>query len=80
MAGTTAAERSLRGQIGALTLHAKGGTNTGPARRAFMSRWDAEVDPDGMLDPAERARRADFAKRAHFKRLALASAQARRRR
>lgn len=52
---------------------------TEPARAAFLSRFEAEVDPDGSLPPAERAKRAENAKKAYFKRLALKSAQARRR-
>ena len=28
---------------------------TAPARRAFNQRFEREVDPDGKLDPAERA-------------------------
>jgi hypothetical protein len=39
--------------------------------------WLRKVDPDGVLSEAERTRRADCAKRAHFQRLALASAKAR---
>jgi hypothetical protein len=42
------------------------------------SYWDRQVDPDDVLDPQERARRAGHAKKAHFTRLALASAKARR--
>jgi hypothetical protein len=41
--------------------------------------WARQVDPDRTLDPAERARRANHAKKAYFARLALKSAQARRR-
>lgn len=48
------------------------------ARKAFMERFDREVDPDGVLDPAERARRAEHAKTAYFSRLALRSTRARR--
>lgn len=51
---------------------------TAPARRAFADRFDREVDPDGTLPPAERARRAEHAKKAYFLRLALKSAQSRR--
>jgi hypothetical protein len=64
--------------MAAHTLHAQGGTNTGPARAAFASRFEREVDPDGILIPAERARRAEHARKAYFTRLALKSAQARR--
>lgn len=51
---------------------------TQAARNAFADRFEREVDPDGTLPPAERAKRADAAKRAYFHRLALKSAQARR--
>lgn len=51
---------------------------TAPARKAFLDRFERQVDPDGTLDPAERARRADSARKAHMTRLALRSAKARR--
>ncbi|MDH4283496.1 MAG: hypothetical protein OEV36_12635, partial [Myxococcales bacterium] len=70
----------LRGRIGALVVHARGHTNTGPARAAFHTKFEREVDPEGILAPEERARRADYARRAHMSRLALASAVARQRR
>lgn len=53
---------------------------TAMARRSFDQRFEREVDPDGVLDPDERARRAEMARKAYFSRLALVSAQARRRR
>ena len=49
------------------------------AREAFASRFDQQVDPEGLLDPVERARRADHARRAYMTGLALRSARARRR-
>ena len=70
---------SLRGRIAAYSLHAAGGTNTGPARAAFLSKFEREVDPDGKLAPAERARRALAARRAHFTKLAYRSAKTRQR-
>ncbi len=51
---------------------------TAPGRAVFDARFEREVDPDGTLPPAERARRAEHARRAYFTRLALASAKARR--
>lgn len=48
------------------------------ARQRIEKRFDAIVDPEGVLDPAERAKRATRAKSAYFKRLALKSAQVRR--
>lgn len=74
-------EASLRGKIGAYRLHATHDSReiTAPARRAFLSRFEREVDPQGTLAPEERARRAEMAKKAYFTRLAYASAKARRR-
>jgi hypothetical protein len=51
---------------------------TAPARAALLSSFERQVDPDGSLDPIERARRAEHARKAHLLRLALKSAQARR--
>jgi hypothetical protein len=73
----TPAERTLRGRIGAYSLHAQGATNTGPARAAFLSKFEVEVDPEGILPEAERRRRAIAARKAHFSKLALKSAQIR---
>lgn len=62
------------GKIGAHVAHSRhsGEEMTAPARRAFLARFEREVDPDGKLAPEERARRAEHAKRAYFSRLALA--------
>lgn len=75
-------EMALRGRIGAFRLHAARDPriSTSRARAAFLARFEAEVDPDGVLNPRERQRRALAARRAYFARLALRSAQARRRR
>lgn len=51
---------------------------TARARQAALDRFEIEVDPDGLLPPAERAKRAAHARSAYFTRLALKSAQARR--
>jgi hypothetical protein len=51
---------------------------TATARLAFADRFERQVDPDGKLTPAERAIRAEHAKKAYFAKLALKSAQARR--
>lgn len=74
----TPAERTLRARLAAHALHASGGTNTAPARRAFEQRFYDEVDPDGLLSEHERERRAAHARKAYFTRLALKSAQVRR--
>ena len=75
-------EASLRGRIGAYALHASHDPRetTSAARAAFLGRFESEVDPDGALAPAERARRALSARKAYFARLAYASAKARRKR
>lgn len=51
---------------------------TAAARQALLDRFEREVDPEGVLDPAERSRRAASAKSAFYARLSLKSAQARR--
>ncbi len=71
--------RSLRARLAALTLHASTDStlHTAPARKAFLAKFEDLVDPDLVLPVAERLRRAAIARRAHFTRLALASARAR---
>jgi hypothetical protein len=61
-------------------MHAQHDTRRTSAngRAAFLARFEQEVDPDGCLDPEERARRAEQARRAYFARLSLAAAKARR--
>jgi hypothetical protein len=53
---------------------------TANGRKAMLDKFEDEVDPNNALAPAERAKRAEFARRAYFQRLALKSAQVRRRR
>lgn len=84
LAGTHA-ERSMRARIAAHSRLANASDGdrramTAAARRAFADRWERQVDPDGVLTPEERSRRAEHAKSAHFQRMALKSAQMRRRR
>ena len=78
----TPAERSLCGRIGAYVLHSRYDSRelTKAARAAFESGFEREVDPDGVLPLEERLRRAEMARKAHYARLALASAEARRKR
>lgn len=76
----TPSERTLAGSIGAHESWARTTdrtARTAPGRRAFDERFEREVDPDGVLDPAERARRAEHARKAYFLRLSLRSAQSR---
>ena len=73
-------EASLRGRIGAYTLHATHDSRetTANARSAFLAKFLDEVDPAHVLPEDERQRRAEMAKRAYFARLALKSAKKRR--
>lgn len=73
----TPEQLSLRGRMGAYAHAAQGKTNTGPARAAFMARFERQVDPHGELSEAERAKRAEAAFKAHMAGLALASSKAR---
>jgi hypothetical protein len=76
----TPEQRSLQARIAAhhkwaVTDPTEG---TAAARKAFLDRFERQVDPDGVLTPEERARRAGHAKKAYFTGLALKSAKARR--
>lgn len=74
-------ESVLRAQLAAHTSWAKTenrSARTAPARAALDAKFEREVDPEGTLPPAERAKRAANARKAYFARLALKSAQARR--
>jgi hypothetical protein len=76
----TPEQRAMRASIAAHVQWAKETdptASTAGARKAFMERFEREADPDGVLDPAERARRAEHLRRAYFTRLALASSRAR---
>jgi hypothetical protein len=53
---------------------------TAAARDAFMARFERQVDPTGVLDPADRAVRAAHARTAYMTKLSLRAVQARRRR
>lgn len=75
----TSEQRAQWGRIGAHVTHATHDSRaiTAPARRAFLDRFDKQVDPDGVLDPQERAKRAHHAMQAHMAKLALKAATAR---
>lgn len=77
--GLTPEQRSLRARIGAYSLHAQRDPSetTAAARKSFLTRFELEVDPDGALPDAERRRRAKYARKAYFAKLALKSAKAR---
>lgn len=78
---STHKERSLRASIGANSRWAAEPDRTKatePARRGLLAKFEKQVDPDGTLPAAERARRAENALRAHMQRMSLAAAKARR--
>lgn len=81
-----ATNRSLAGRMAAFTMHSQHDTNvvSAPGRAAAAAALDRrllqeidERDPD--LSEAERQRRLTYARKAHYTRLALASAKARQR-
>lgn len=79
----SATERKMRAQIAAHESWANTtdrAARTAKARKAALDRFEKQVDPEGVLSPIERAKRAENARKAYFQRLALKSAQARRRR
>jgi len=75
------AERSLRARLAVHTSWANTvdrTARTAPATAASMARFETQVDPDGVLPPEERARRAEHARKAYMAKLAFTSARARR--
>jgi hypothetical protein len=74
-------DRILRARIGGYARAAKydAGELTAKARRGFEARFEREVDPEGVLPPVERARRAEAARKAYMTKLAMRSRAARRR-
>ncbi|RSM60500.1 hypothetical protein DMH03_17225 [Amycolatopsis sp. WAC 01376] len=76
----TPKQRVLRAKIAANATWAREPDRVGrmeKVRNAAECRFEKLVDPDGILSPEERARRAANARRSHMQSLALKSAQAR---
>ena len=81
MPSFNAAERQLLARLAAHESWANTQNRTArtaPAREAFLTKFEDQVDPRRELTPEERAKRATNARKAHFTRLALKSAQSRR--
>jgi hypothetical protein len=79
---TTETERSLRSRIAAHKSWAKTPNRTArtaAARRGLLNKFEREADPEGILLPPERAKRAENLRKAFYTEMALKSAQARRR-
>lgn len=73
----------MRGRIAAYTRWAHEpdrAAATAAARKAQLDRFETQVDPEGKLAPAERAKRAEAARKLYYTQLAFKSAKARRRR
>ena len=78
----TPEQRSQRARIAAHALHSQvdSRAHTEAARAASPGQlpyWRAKVDPGNELTEAERDRRAESARKAHFQRLSLKSSRAR---
>lgn len=75
----TAADPTTRRLAAQIAAHASWSNTsdrkarTGNARAALQARFEAEVDPHGLLDPEELAVRVGHAKSAYYARLALKS-------
>lgn len=76
-------ERTARAKLGAHTSWANTPNPTArteAARKAADDRFEKQVDPEGVLPPEERARRAAHARKAFYASIQLKSATARRKR
>ena len=61
--------RVRSGRLGALSVHARGRTNTGPARNAWEAKLAAAAGITEDVSPGERERRFKYALRARMIRL-----------
>lgn len=76
----TPEQRALRARIAGLeswanTTDRRARSSKGQA--GLLAKFEREVDPDGILDPAVRRERAEAKRKAHMARLSLASSKAR---
>lgn len=74
-------DRALRARLAAHASWANTpnrAARTAAARAALADRFERQVDPEGAMDPVERAKRAESARKAFYTRLAYRSVQARR--
>lgn len=71
---------SARHQIAALESWAQTTdrtARTAAAREGLQAKFEREVDPDGVMDPATKAKAVEAHRKAYYLRLAQKSAQAR---
>src|SRR3954454_10943040 len=81
MPARTPEERSLVAQIAAAERWGRTPDRTAataPARAGLRAKYAREIDPLGVLDPAEVERRVDQLMHAHMLRMSLAARTARR--
>jgi hypothetical protein len=76
------AHRSLVGKVAANTRWAQTTKDerraaTAPATEGRRRSWERKADPEGRMTPEELADAVERLKKAHYSRMALASAQAR---
>lgn len=78
----TPEERSARARVAAYAMHAQHDPHeiTAAATAAVWAKYRQQADPDHMLDPDERDRRARYLMRADLERRRLDGMKARRRR
>lgn len=80
----TPAERVLRARLAGHTSWANTPAmadrrrRTAPGTAAFLARFERQVDPDGLMDPVDRAKAVQNAKSAYFAGQALKAAKAKR--
>ena len=72
----TPEQRKLRARMAIHTRHARGGPPP-PDGDPIPDRFLDEVDPDRVLHPVERARRASHAYKAHLARVEFEASRAR---
>jgi hypothetical protein len=78
---TTTERQRMYGRVGAYASWARTTDRTArtePARKAAWERFEKLVDPESIHPPHIRAQMADAARKAHFQRMAIRSAEARR--
>ena len=76
----TPEEARERGKLGAHVRWAKEADRRAavePMIRGQQAAFERQVDPDGTLDPRERAFRAEHARKAHMQRMQIAAAKKR---
>lgn len=75
MSSLTPEQRAQRARIAAYAMLAKHDPKetTKNARKAFLATFEDQVDPERQLDPPERQRRAEAARKEYFARLAFRS-------